>query len=197
MDTLPDAPRRLFAGVVFACLFSILSLSGCTALLDTASSRRAEDSVASTSYAAADMLMQQSRSFVSQQTPLEIGVLLDMDNPNEQTNFGQMIARQIGSRFVQLGYDVTADSEMTSGTAPDGTGWTPAMIAPAAGSNTSNQAMLTGRYAIARDSVLVNLRIMDIASGKVLAAYDYTIPKTRNVAELVKTKADKESFFDF
>lgn len=149
--------------------------------------------VAESSYGAADMLVQQSRSFITQQTPLEIGVLTDLDNPNERTNFGQIVAEQIASRFVQLGYTVSA---------PSGSGAPPGMDAmgtgqPAGMMGMPGRAVITGRYAVARDEVLVNLRIVEADNGKVLAAYDYNVPKTRDVRELVKSQADKDNFFDF
>jgi len=160
-------------------------------LMDTGAGQKKSRSVTESSYGAADMLIQQSRSFITQETPLEIGTLTDLDNPNERTNFGQMITGQIASRFVQLGYNVA------SGDRHDGMPSEMAPSSPVSSSGNHNRALITGRYAVARDEVLVNLRIIEAGSGKVLAAYDYNIPKTRDVRELTKTQADKESFFNF
>lgn len=171
---------------------AMLGLSACeTLMMDTGMARNKARNVAESSYAAADMMIQQSRSFITPETPLEIGVLTDLDNPNERTNFGRLVAEQIASRFVQLGYNVSAQP----GIMPP-----PDMAAPQAMSNNGGgvgSAVITGRYAVARDEVLVNLRIVGADTGKVIAAFDYNVPKTRDVRELVKTQADKDSFFDF
>ncbi len=173
----------------------LLFLSGCTAALMAAGQgRSAEGLLTESSYGAADMLIQQSRSLISTETPLAIGMLTDLDSPNEQTNFGRMVTEQIASRFVQLGYNVTA--------AP-GTGEPPPAIAGAQGyvqrqdSGKAGASVITGTYAVARDAILVNLRIVESASGKVVAAFDYPVPLTRDVRELAKTSAEKSSFWDF
>lgn len=171
-------PRRAITRLAFCCLMAgALFLAGCSALMETGA-RRNTASVAQSSYGAADMLIQQSRSFLTTDTPLEVGVITDLDSPNERTNFGSMVAEQIASRFVQLGYNVTI-SEMP------------------AGQGAAGRSVITGRYAVARDGVLVNLRIVESGSGKVLAAYDYTVPKTPDVRELTRTDAEKKSLFGF
>lgn len=158
---------------------AMLLLAGCSTLMETGRAKQGGAALTSSSYAAADMLIQQSRHFLTTDTNLEIGVITDLDSPNERTNFGSMVAEQIASRFVQLGYNVSvSDMPQAQGAAPGG-------------------AVITGRYAVARDGVLVNLRIIEAGAGKVLAAYDYTVPKTPDVRELTKTQADKDSFFSF
>gem|GEM_PF-2630812 len=71
-------------------------LAGCSALLETA--RQKDSRMIQSSYAAADMLAQQSKNFLTPQTPLEIGVIAALDNPNEKTDFGGMVAEQVASR---------------------------------------------------------------------------------------------------
>lgn len=181
-------------------VLTLLLLSGCTALMATGQGRSIEGLLTESSYGAADMLIQQSRTLISTDTPLAIGVLTDLDSPNEQTNFGRMVAEQIASRFVQLGYNVTA--------AP-GTGEPPPSVSGAQGgygqggyasrqgTDKAGPSVITGTYAVARNAILVNLRIVESASGKVVAAFDYPVTLTRDVRELAKTSAEKSSFWDF
>ena len=174
------APIRAF--IVLG--LSLVLLSGCTKLMETGLDRNKGALLSQSSYAAADMMIQQSRSFITQETPLEIGVLTDLDSPNERTNFGSMVAEQIASRFVQLGYNVTVgDMGLGSGMGQ--------------GAPNTGHSVITGRYAVARDEVLVNLRLVEAGAGKVLAAYDYSVRKTPDIRELTKTQADKDSFFNF
>lgn len=163
--------------------------------MDTGIAGKRETVLTQSSYAAADMLIQQSRSFITPATPLEIGALTDLDNPNELTNFGNMVAQQIASRFVQLGYNVSATADLTG--APSAMGEAPPSYAMPGTTAAPGRLVITGRYAVARDAVLVNLRLIEAATGKVAAAYDYTVPKTMNIRELTKTEAGKKSWFDF
>lgn len=190
-------PARLFAmaGLVLALLLTV----GCSAIMESGMMRKKEQGLSQSSYGAADMLIQQSRSLITPETPLEVGALVDMDNPGEITSFGRIVAEQIASRFVQLGYNVTTEAQ--PGELPQALPQTsmpaPVFTMPRGDTYQSSRSVITGRYAVARDGVLVNLRIIEVDTGKVLAAFDYNVPKTRDVRELVKTQADRESFFDF
>lgn len=167
-----------------ALVIIMLSLTGCESLLDTGNNRSKKTyGLTESSYAAADMLAQQSKSFITHETPLKIGVLTDLNHPNEKTNFSRMVSEQVASRFVQLGYNII-DSHVLAVNQQNSTA-------------NSGYGAITGRYAVARSEVLINLRIVEIETGKVLAAYDYTLPNSRDIKELTKTQADKDSFFDF
>ncbi len=177
-----------------ACL--IIFLSGCSPLIQTAAPRQTESPLTRAHYAAAEILIQQARSALTPATPVTIGVMTDFDNPNEITNFGRLATEQIASRFVQLGYSVTA-------TGPAALGIPPSSAAAVPGPQVAGQtaaagsAMITGQYAAARDTVLVNLRLVDSVTDMVIAAHDYEIRRTANVRELLKTRTDKDSFFSF
>jgi hypothetical protein len=159
----------------------IMPLSACSALIDPGPSRSKHNALAVSNYAAADMLIQQSRSFITTETPLMIRPIKDLDYPDEYTNFGRLVSEQIASRFVQLGYNVTTQ---TSTDQDPG--------------NTPNvNTYISGHYAVARDALIVHLQVLASETGKVLAAYDYSVAKTRDVRELAKTREQKNSFFDF
>jgi len=174
----------------FVCL---LAVAGCSTLFRP---RAPEPTMAELTYRAADMLSQQTQAVVTRESPLQIGHINDISRPNLSPPLGKAIAGQLAARFVQLGYSVAATSfdEMNGGApmvAPmpsssphyDGAYAPPPINAPAT-------AILSGHYAVADDAVLVNLRLLDIAANKVLAAYDYTIPLTRDVKELSRAPRD-------
>ncbi len=192
-DNKHCVPRFIFAGLIIALFF----LAGCSALMEsTGGGPKKAYGLTESSYAAADMLIQQSKSFVTQETPLEIGILTDLDNPNEKTNFSRMVSEQIASRFVQLGYNVM-DSYTPTMMPPAQEGSLPMSYNQQNNASTPGRGAITGRYAVARNEVLVNLRIVEVDTGKILAAYDYRIPNSRDVRQLTKTQADKDSFFNF
>lgn len=165
-------PLLLFCGTAF-----LTACSG-TALQNDFFTGQ-EVNLAESSYGAADMLSQQSRSFVTPETPLQIGRLSDMRAPQDMTAFGRIVASHVGSRFVQLGYNVVTAMPVPvtvpGQEASTGTG----QAAPPGG------AMITGQYAIARRDIIINLQVVDGQSGRLLAAYDYSVPMTADVKALL------------
>ena len=153
-------------------------------------------SLAESSYTATDRLMQQSRGVITPQTMLSIGTLSDLNQPGETSALGRMIAEQIAARYVQLGYNVTvnadpgADQIMSGPAVPvsslDGTSM---------GTSSAGPARITGQYVLAKNDILINLRVVEQGSGRVLAAYDYNLPLTSDIKELSKTAAQRRSFF--
>ncbi|HIF24818.1 MAG TPA: hypothetical protein EYG18_07475 [Micavibrio sp.] len=174
--------KVLLLSAVCAC-----SLSACAAALTSMDS--GNDNVATLaqdSYGAADMLIQQSRSFIDRDTKLEITPLTDLDNPGEVTNFGHMISSQIASRFVQLGYNV-----VLSPMEPGFENAAVPMQTAQPGSGVADKTIIAGRYARAKNDVLINLRLIENGTGRVLASYDYAVDYTRDVKELSQTHAEK------
>ncbi|MBU0799724.1 MAG: hypothetical protein KKA05_01850 [Alphaproteobacteria bacterium] len=183
-------------------------LSGCTAaalMAGGGGSDKSAITLAQSSYGAADMLSQQTQAIMTRDVPLQIGMIGDIAHPSAVTPFGQTIGSQMAARFVQLGYNVSAStySEMSGGAPP------PTIMPPmgqnmygnayggGGAANTVSSAMLTGQYAVARDDVMVNLRLLDTTSNRVLAAYDYTVPLTRDVEELTTVPGTQKNLFGF
>lgn len=189
--------------VVFFWLIPVLFLAGCTTSFLGGSVSSKKFNLTDSSYAAADMLVQQSKALVTPDTSLQIGVLADTNKPGELTAFGKMVAGQIGARFVQLGYNVTSSSfdeimmrreQQQGGMLPPGSmgQYGGGQYNGGYGSaGPANQATISGQYAVAKKEVLVNLRVMEPGSGRMIAAYDYSIPYTRDVKELTRSPSDK------
>jgi hypothetical protein len=152
-------------------------------------------------YAAADMLAQQTQSRMTPQTPLRIAVLTDVTTPNETTAFGQQVANHLGSRFVQLGYNVqsvplppgmmatqamTAPVALTTGGAPQPV---QAGASPSAG---KGEVLLTGTYTRMKDTIQVNLKVLQAPDQKIIAAYDYALPMTRDLREVSMSAAERQ-----
>jgi len=187
--------------IVISCVFV---LTGCSAsLFQNEIFEGKKVNVTEVSYAAADMLIQQTKAFVTSDTVLQIGMLTDMQRPDHTTAFARMIPSHIGARFVQLGYNVTASSfqamtgapqeAMLSGGSYDNAVYQPPTRRMSSGGNIADQALITGHYVVAKSGVLVNLRIIETSTGRVLAAYDYSLPLSGDIKELVKTQGDNKN----
>lgn len=182
----------LLAGLV---VLAPLALSGCTqALLETGIFDGDSVNLLESSYGAADMLAHQSKGNLKPGAPVHTGILNNlypqtapasktagpapatpvMTAPPPPAPFGKVITGQVASRLQQLGFNVIGDGG--AATAP-------------------GDAVLTGQYARANGHVLVNLRLLDSSSGRVLAAYDYTLPVTGEISDLLGSD-DRAGWFD-
>lgn len=193
-------------GLIGFVVMSAVLVSGCAVteelnreLFDTR-----KVNLTDSAYAAADMLAQQTKSHINQMTPVRIGVLTDVTTPNETTAFGNHIANQIGSRFVQLGYNVrsvplppamTPNMAATPGTVmnPMAVGGAPVpMQTGILPSMAKNECLLTGTYTRMKDNILVSLRILQAPDSRVVAAYDYTVPMTREMNEMSISQGERD-----
>lgn len=177
-----------------------LALSGCAVVdeMKTALFEVKTVNLTERSYGAADMLAQQANTRMTQQTPLRVAMLTDVTTPYEVTAFGQQVANQLGSRFVQLGYNVQSvplppalmpDLNGAQSIVPGG-GPQPVQmgIKPSTG---KGDVMVTGTYARFKDTIQVNLKMLQGADQQVIAAYDYVLPMTRDLRNSSMSEADR------
>ncbi len=163
-------------------------LGGCTmAMLDTATHGIFQDqevNIAEKNYAAADYLVHQAQSFIQEQTIIKAGPLGEEYEPNITSRIGQLIPEQIGIRFSQLGYNVDLSEVMDD--------QQPANIGPLDKSHdrdrfigrTPSTILLNGTYLRTGLDLQISVRMIDTGSGRVVAAFDYTLPMTNEIADL-------------
>ena len=127
------------------------------------------------SYAAADYLVQQSRSYISRHDVIKPVTLTDQEEPRIHSMLGRRIPEQVGLRFSQLGYNVDLD-EVTTGENN--------YLKP--GQKRSPAFVLSGSYLRRPQELDVSLRMTELSSGRVIAVFDYTMPMNREIADLAK-----------
>lgn len=194
-------PRRQFLRgfLIAACLCALgPALGGCASGGISNFLTRPDVNLTNTNYAAADMLLQQAQNRLSQNTVIALGALTDLNVPGSTAPFGKIISGQVGARFVQLGYNVNMPDDIGTVSAGDmpASPATPVLKAPLAGSPAGQgnvQAMITGHYARSGDKVLINLRVVDMGSSRILGAYDYTVPMSNEVYEMTQPPAPPPS----
>lgn len=194
-------------GVMAVSVIALSSgmLAGCTgyepAFKATPMTEKVDRSVAYYAYVGADRLIRQARLGVTVDTPLLVGTIGDVNNVETSNALGRMVTEQISARFVQRGYQV-AELKLRSsvniqdnrlGSQSAGEYLLSRDVRAIAGEHKA-AGIVTGTYAVADKDVLFNLRIIDVAQGNVLAATDFTIPRTDDVDALLGDGGDK-SFF--
>ncbi len=124
-------------------------------------------------YGAADALVAQAKPDLTLSMPVGIGALqpTNLKHFEKTPPFGRVVADQIGSRMVQLGYHVK-----DLGTEIEMIGETSERAFLDAASKTGADALITGNYTISDYDVIVNVRLVGIKTGRVWGSVDYRIP---------------------
>jgi predicted small secreted protein len=200
--------RNLLCGLFMILVSTFLSACETSSQMTGAGSDTYFHKLTQANYGAADMLAQQSQGRITRDNRIEIGSIQDLAKPATVSPFGQYIAQNLAARYVQLGFPVSSQSysEMSGGRAAIAASsdlastqiitdynqaYNPAPLSAA------RPVIITGQYAVAREDVLVNLRMLDMNNLQVLAAYDYSIPLTRDVKKLLEIPGQKKSIFSF
>lgn len=162
---------------------AVLSLTACTAaFLDTASYgvfQEQDVNLAEKNYAAADYLIQQADTFVMPYHLIRPVRLTDLQNPQVTSRLGNVIPEQVGVRLSQLGYRIDLAQVATS---PDVEFLRPADLKE----DEAADYNLSGTYLRNRNSLDINLRLVDRKNNRVVAAFNYDLPLNRTIAALME-----------
>lgn len=152
------------------------------------------------SYEAADVLVRQTQDTVSLDTPLIIGTLSDINRFEQSTALGRLIPEQVGTRMAQLGYTIQEVKLRNSINVNNQTGSAGEFLTsrdPKDISSTQQAgAVVTGTYALANTNVMVNMRIVDTQTRKILAAYDYEMPLNSDLRALSSSDDTSLNIFE-
>ncbi|MDB5490740.1 MAG: hypothetical protein JWO78_589 [Micavibrio sp.] len=181
---------------------TMLLLSGCavaeemqTTLFDTT-----KVNLTDSTYAATDMLAPQAKARITQNTPIRIAPLTDVAAPNETTAFGNQVANQIGSRLVQLGYNVQSVAAPPLAASDSPVQLTPVELSAApkitqgpvkASVGRGGDCVVGGTYTRMKNTILVSLRIVQAPDQRIIAAYDYNVPLTGEIDKLSLSAAER------
>jgi TolB-like protein len=115
-----------------------------------------------------------------------ITTLADVNQLSESTALGRLISEQITQRFTQRQFDVF-DARLHSHLMVSGEGefalsrkWREVGRAQKA------QYLIAGTYAVGETQVYVTLKMLNFATGKIVAAQAYSLPKDANIQALLK-----------
>lgn len=149
-------------------------------------------SIQTASYKAAEALSTQSGS---PQGTIAVATISDSSLIETSSPLGRMISDQLGARFVQLGYNVSEvrlRNDINVQQSYDGV-WDGEYVLSRdraqLAAKTNARSVVSGTYVVGSDSVLVNLRMIDVNSARVVAAYDYSLPMSDDVRRLVRSEA--------
>ena len=169
----------LLAGTFFlqGCTAAMMGTAG--ALANKAMHEKPALSVSGSSYAAADMLAGQARHMINAQTMIEAAPLKNIGTTETTETLGRVIAEQVASRFVQIGYSV---KQVEHG--EDMAAMSVAQKPNSSYRGVAKEATIGGTYVVVGGDILVHLSLFDNSTGRMLATYDYTMDMTRDLRTL-------------
>jgi len=179
---------RRFLTLAVLAVAAVTSLSACApATRGTLGSlpTRDEKPLSNYSYSAADSLMSRARGSVTAATPLLVATIGNVDSVETSSPLGRMISEQISSRLSQRGYNVSEMKLRSSINVTEGGEYILSRDPAAITAEHQAAAAVTGTYTRAGDHVLVNLRLIDLGSGRIVTSYDYTMPMTDDIRSLL------------
>ena len=117
-----------------------------------------------------------------------VASLVNVNDLQESSALGRIVAEQVRSRLTQLGYTTQELRYRGSVLVRAGNG---ELVLSRDVRNISNaqqaQAVIAGVYAVAESSVYVTLRIVRAADGIVISSADYALQKGEDVTTLLET----------
>ena len=147
-----------------------------------------EQDIIDISYQAADVLIKNLSVNISKATPIMVTSFANIDNLEESSTLGRLLAEQIGSRMSQKGYSVVEiklgqDSLFIK----ERTG---EFILSRKLDNISTQFnayyVIVGTYSVGGASVYVSARIVSVSNNLIVSSSDFKLQSDSDVYELVQ-----------
>lgn len=178
-------PRNLTVGLVSVCLSLML---GCAAQQSAARSDAAWDgNLVKVGYSMADKLADNAAQSIGPSDTLIVASFVNINNLEESSSFGRIIAEQIASRFAQRGQRVIEMKlRQNSIFISEGKGEFMLSRDLREISRTHNaSAVVVGTYADGGDRLYVSARLVRPTDSIVISASDFGIPMQPNTINVV------------
>lgn len=181
--------------LALACAFILV---GCSTALERRREELAlryldETNIIAINHAAADSLVKKAQSQLSPERPILIATIVKIDALDSSSTLGRVSSENIASRVTAAGFKVI---EMKFGNSVYMKQNEGEMVLTREISNIAKthnvQAVMVGSYGVGTESVYVNIKLVRPGSESgVIAAMDYSIPRTKEVDEMLRSQASK------
>ncbi len=204
--------------IIIICSFMPL-LQACFSghVLSSMNLNRDDYGLRESSYAAADMLSQYADVHIGKYKPIAIETIAMKGREDIEVPIGALIADQVSIRLSQLGYNVinrpnpkiivkepevkeSKKSEEKKGLLAK-LGLSDFIVeeeekpvSMAYITKVEKGIVLTGIYNTTRTKLIVSLKIINKDNNKIIAAYEYILPLSRDMRELAKIPWEKKGF---
>lgn len=147
--------------------------------------------LASQTYAAVDVMLNSAPADLAPGTVVLVASIASIDNLEESSRFGRVVAEQVGSRLVQRGLVVR---EVKLGSTlmvreKDGEFMLTRRLREIRNQHDA-AVVVTGTYGMAFSHLYVNLRMTRLQDGAVLGATDFQVARDLDVRRMTAESAD-------
>lgn len=165
-----------------------LTLVGCTTMPRQSGPIGVEEIIAKT-YAAVDHLITQLETGADKSRvrgPIIVATLVNIDELNESSRLGRSLSEQIAARFVQRGYPII-ELKLRGNIFVQRNQGELLLSRELRDISLSHkaQAVVVGTYSMAKNFVLVNLKVVSGETQNILAATDYGLPLDVNTQSML------------
>lgn len=158
-------------------LASVLLLAACSQQPVNVNNRVSDSDIVAASYVAADSLLEQVPYLRSAHQPLLTATFVNVNSLENSSPLGRIVAEQVSSRFAQQGFTMVEMKLRNNIFIQQNAGEFALSRSVQELSQAHNAAaVIAGTYAVGRNSVYINARLIRAADNLILAAYDYTLP---------------------
>lgn len=168
----------------------LIALTGCTNLIGGISGVRDEhtNNVISSSYRAInEIVSNQAQGGFGSGRRILVATIVNLNNLNESSPFGRLVAEHAASRLVQLGAKVSELKLRGNLFVSEKQGELLLSREIKEISNNYNaDAVLVGTYVEATDRVYVTLKLVRAQDAQILGAYNYSIDKNGSLIGLLR-----------
>jgi TolB-like protein len=168
-----------------AVLSLAILLGGCAFEQINYSSVAANDFVAA-NYRAADALQAQLKGKLSGDQPLIMATLVNIDALEHSSMLGRVVSEQIATRMAQGGLPVLEMKLRNSVYLKRNQGelMLTRELGEVAGTHNA-QAVVVGSYAETRDTIFINVKVIQPTTNLVLAGHDYVLAKQGTIRSML------------
>lgn len=140
-------------------------------------------------YQAADSLVRNSNGKLLNQPPILSTTLLNIDNLEESSSFGRLVAEQISARLSNSSYNMIEMKMQNHVYMKNNVGelMLTRKISEIASTNNAH-AIIVGTYFVGKEHISVNLKAVRPLTNEVISAHDYLVPVNEFTAPLIGFK---------
>jgi TolB-like protein len=155
---------------------------------DTNYTSVAANAFVAANYRAADALALQLRGKLSEDKPLIMATIVNIDALEQSSMLGRLVSEQLSTRLAQGGMKMLEMKLRNSVYLKRGQG--ELMLTREIGdvAHTHNaQAVVVGSYAETREAVFINVKVIQPTTNLVLAGHDYVLAKEGTVRSMLQS----------
>lgn len=184
---------RVLMAAIFLSVGVAGVLSGCSDVYTGASfggeaaQNRGDVDLVANSHRVAERLLDTSQQILDRQKPIIVASLVDVTDLEQSSVLGRIVGEQISSRLTQLGY-TTREMRFRGNILVREGGGELALSRDVRKISKAQdaQAVVTGVYAVADNTVYVTLRLIRADDSSVISSFDYSLPKDENITSLLE-----------